>query len=240
MIVRIVIALFISLVSGVCYMAGLTRLMSALLIGFGVISALFFGVIFLLPPESEKISFVVNVPGVSWPFFLLALILVVLIGFLFLHKPKETDPIGFERLSSRHLKLLGGGILLYLFSLFLPVILWFPADSGTSENVSKYPEMMLLTGVTIFIAGASAALYLIYRSTSGGTSDNPDLMRRFVPALISVFHFDKIPALVAYLLIYSSQPQLVFPKIAALALAAYIPVALFFIKICFSVEDKRK
>ena len=65
-------------------------------------------------------------------------------------------------------------------------------------------------------------------------------MSRFVPALFSVFHLDKVPALVAYLLVYSAEPQLVFPKIAALALAAYIPVAFFLIKICFTVEKRRR
>ena len=63
-------------------------------------------------------------------------------------------------------------------------------------------------------------------------------MSRFVPALFSVFHLDKVPALAAYLLVYSSEPELVFPKIAALALAAYIPVSVFLIKLTFSVEER--
>lgn len=239
MIVRIVIALFVSLVSGMCYMTGLTKLMSGLLIGFGAISALFFGIVFLLPPNSQKISFAVTAPGASWPFFLLALVLIFLIGFLFLYKPKKQDAAGFEPLGSSHLKLYAGGILLYLVSLFLPVVLWFPADNATFGPGDR-PELMLLIGVLIFISGASAALYLIYRASRGGTGDNPNLMRRLVPALFSVFHFDKIPALVAYLLIYSEQPELVFAKIAALALAAYIPVALLLIKISFDVEPDRK
>lgn len=239
MIVRIVIAVFISLVSGVCFLAGLTKLMSALLIGFGVISALFFGIIFLFPPGSDRLTFAVTAPGASWPFFLLALILAALIAYLYLHKPKSSDSAGYEPLGSSHLKLLAGGILLYLFSLFLPVLLWFPSDSAVAGGTTSGLGMMLLVGVLIFIGGVSAALALIYRSTRGGTPDNPELMKRFVPALFSVLHFDKIPALAAYLLIYSSQPQLVFPKIAALALAAYIPVALFFIKVCFSSEERR-
>ncbi len=235
MIVRIVIALFISLVSGMCYMTGLTKLMSGLLIGFGAICALFFGIVFLLPPNSEKITFAVTAPGASWPFFLLALILIFLIAFLFLYKPEKKGASGFEQLCSSHLQLFGGGILLYLFSLFLPIALWFPADNATSAPGDN-AELMLLIGVLIFVSGASVALYLIYRASRGGTGDNPNLMRRLVPALLSVFHFDKIPALVAYLLIYSEQPQLVFAKIAALALAAYIPVALLLIRISFDVE----
>ncbi len=239
MIVRIVIALFISLVSGFCYLAGLTRLMSALLIFFGVVSALFFGIIFLLPPGSQKLSFEVTAPGASWPFFLLALVLILLIGYLFLKKDQGVDSDDFEQLGASHLRLLGGGILLYVFSLFLPVLLWFPSDRAVSASDQSSLEILVLVGVLVFFCGVSAALYLIYRSTRGGTSDNPDLMKRFVPALFSVFHFDKVPALAAYLLIYSSQPQLVFPKIAALALAAYIPVAIFLIKISFSSEGKR-
>ena len=240
MIVRIVIALFISLVSGVCYMAGLTRLISALLISFGVICALFFGIVFLLPPGSDRISFAVSAHGASWPFFLLALILVALIGYLYLHKPKSSSSPGFEELGPPHLRLLGGGVLLYVVSLFLPVLLWFPSENTVAGGDQSQLETMVLIGVLIFVAGISVALYLIYRSTRGGTEDNPELMSRFVPALFSVFHFDKVPALVAYLLVYSAEPQLVFPKIAALALAAYIPVALFFIKICFSVEEKKR
>lgn len=236
MIARIVIALFISLVSGVCFMAGMTRLMSALLIFFGVVSALFFGVVFLFPPESERLSFAVAAHGASWPFFLLALILALLIAYLYLQPGKNRAAPGFEQLGRLHLRFLGGGVLLYLSSLFIPVLLWFPSEKTMANADFSRLEMLLLIGVVIFIAGISAALYLIYRSTSGGTSDNPSLMKRFVPALFSVFHFDKIPALAAYLLIYSSEPELVFPKIAALALAAYIPVAIFLIRVSFDAE----
>ena len=240
MIVRIVIALLISMVSGVCYMAVLTRLISALLISFGVICALFFGVVFLLPPGSDRISFGVSAHGASWPFFLLALMLMGLIVYLYLHKPKNNNSMGFEELGPTHLRKLGGGALLYLVSLFLPVLLWFPSENTITTGEQSQIETMVLIGVLVFIAGISAALYLIYQSTKGGTEANPELMSRFVPALFSVFHLDKVPALVAYLLVYSAEPQLVFPKIAALALAAYIPVALFLIKICFSVEKLRR
>ena len=87
MVVRIVIALFISLVSGACYLSGLTRLISALLITFGVICGLFFGLVFLLPPGSERITFAVNAEGESWPFFLVSLILIGMIAYLYLYKP---------------------------------------------------------------------------------------------------------------------------------------------------------
>jgi hypothetical protein len=238
MVVRIIIALFISVVSGACYLAGLTRLISSLLITFGVICGFFFGLVFLLPPGSERITFAVNAEGESWPFFLVSLILIGMIAFLYLYKPKASKAPANEELGSLHLRKLGFGVLLYLVSLFLPVLLWFPSDSTMASGDKSQLEIMLLVGVLIFIAGISAALYLIYGATLGGTRENPTLMSRFVPALFSVFHFDKVPALAAYLLVYSSPPELVFPKIAALALAAYIPVSVFLIKLTFTVEER--
>ena len=171
MIVRIVIALFISLVSGVCYLAGLTRLISALLISFGVLSALFFGIVFLLPPGSDRFTFAVSAQGVSWPFFLLALILVLMIVYLYLYKPKSADTPEFEELGPSHLRRLGGGVLVYLVSLFLPVLLWFPSESTVAGGDQSQLETMVLVGVLIFITGLSTALYLIYQSTRGGTED---------------------------------------------------------------------
>ena len=240
MIVRIVIALFISLVSGVCFLAGLTRLMSALLIGFGVICGLFFGLVFLLPPGSDRVTFAVTAQGESWPFFLVALILILLIGYLYLYKPKESSVPAFEELGSPHLIKLGLGLLLYLASLFLPVLFWFPSENTVAGGDPSKLATMALVGVLIFLTGISVALYLIYGSTRGGTEANPALMLRFIPALLSVFHLDKLPALVAYLLVYSPEAQLVFPKIAALALAGYIPVAVFLIKLSFSADQRLK
>ena len=57
-------------------------------------------------------------------------------------------------------------------------------------------------------------------------------MRKFVLALFSVLHLDKMPALVSYLLIYSPETHVVFPGLAALALAGYIPLGFFFVKVC--------
>ena len=238
MVVRIIISLFISVVSGACYLAGLTRLISALLITFGVICGLFFGLVFLMPPGSERITFAVNAEGESWPFFLVSLMLIGMIAYLYFYKPKGSDSSSHEELGATHLRKLGFGVLLYLVSLFLPVLLWFPSDSTMASGDKSSLEIMLLVGVLIFIVGISAALYLIYGATKGGTPANPTLMSRFVPALFSVFHLDKVPALAAYLLVYSSEPELVFPKIAALALAAYIPVSVFLIKLTFSVEER--
>lgn len=243
MIVRIVIAVFLSVVTGVCYMAGLSRLISGLLIGFGVLASLFFGILFLIPPGSDRVSFAVSAAGSSWPFFLLALVLILMIVYLFYYQPKSKVPDAdggtCEMLCGSHLQLVGGGILVYLFSLFFPVILWFPSDEAARSSVGKHPEIMVLIGVIIFICGVSVSLYLLHRATKGGTPENPDLMKTAVPALFTVFHFDKIPALAAYLLIYSTNPELVFPKIAALALAAYIPVSLFLIKTVSSTRSQQ-
>jgi hypothetical protein len=233
MVIRLIMASFVSLVSGVCYLAGLMRLMSALLICFGIVSAIFFGVLFSLPAGSERISFSVSATGAAWPFFLLALILAGLIAFLFLYK---TEPAEHEQMGSVHLKMLIGGLLLYLFSLFFPVLLWFPSDEVIRGAEPASTEMMVGIGVAIYLVGSAAALYLLYRASRGATGDNPDLMRRFVTALFGFFHLDKLPALVAYLLIYSSEPQFVYPEMAALALAGYIPVSLFLAGICFSAR----
>jgi len=244
MIVRIVIAVFISVVTGVCYLAGMSRLISALLIGFGVLTSLFFALLFLLPPGSARASFALSAPGESWPFLLLALVLALMIGLLFYLRPDSEVPDGDDRwtddkprektdwepLCASHLQLLGGGVLFYLFSLFFPVFLWFPSEEAARSSVGRHPEMTVLIGVVIFICGISLALYALFRAAKGGTPDNPYLMRTAVPALFTVFHLDKIPALAAYLLIYSTNPELVFPKIAALALAGYIPVSWFLIK----------
>jgi len=238
MIVRIVIAVFISVITGVCYMAGLSRLISGLLIGFGVLCSLFFGILFLLPPGSDRASFAVNAPGESWPFFLLALILVALIVYLFYYQPKKMQVLdedsnaedSYEPFTTTHLKLLAGGVVFYLFSLFFPVWLWFPSDEAARASTKTHSEIMVLIGVLSFICGISLALYALYRASKGGTPDNPNLMRTAVPALFTVFHLDKIPALAAYLLVYSTNSELVFPKIAALALAGYIPVAWFLLK----------
>ena len=231
MVIRLLLAGFVSIVSSFCYLAGLVRLMSALLIGFGVLTALSFGIVFLLPPNDDRLLFPISVAGASWPFFTIALILVFLIGWLFLHK--SVSAAEGESLSSRHMKFLGGGLLLYICSLFIPVALWFPSDEKRAALETCSQETMVFVGVCLYLLGSSVALLLLYRSTRGTTADNPDLMRRFVPAFFSFFHLDKMPALVAYLLIYSSEVQFVFPQIAALALIAYIPVGIFLAKICF-------
>jgi hypothetical protein len=55
-------------------------------------------------------------------------------------------------------------------------------------------------------------------------------MRRFVLGLFTVLQLDKMPLLVAYLLIYSPETKVVFPYGAALALASYVPVGIFLLQ----------
>ena len=52
MIIRVILALFVSGASGICYFAGFARLMSGLLIGFGALISIFFGIIFIVPDDS--------------------------------------------------------------------------------------------------------------------------------------------------------------------------------------------
>ena len=229
MIIRIVLAGFSSFVSGVCYLSGLMRVMSGLLIGFGVLASFFFGVIFLLPVNDDRLWFPIYGTGTAWPFFLLATCLAALIGVLFLMRSR---PAQEETFSVSHLRYLGFGLLLYLCSLFLPAFLWFPSETKRLTTEVSSLGVQVFIGVCIYLAGSCCALYMLYRASRGTSQSQPDQMRRFVPALFSFCHLDKMPALVAYLLIYSPETQVIFPKIAALALAAYIPIALFLIIIC--------
>ncbi len=234
MIIRIVLAGFSSIVSGVCYLSGLMRVMSGLLLGFGVLAALFFGIIFVLPASNDRLWFPIYGHGASWPYFLLALILVALIGWLFL---KKSDPAGDDSVSSSHFKFLGAGIFTYICALFLPAFLWFPSEERRLAAEMSTLGVQVFIGVCLYLVGSCLALYLLYRASRGTTSNHPDLMRRFVPALFSFCHLDKMPALVAYLLIYSPQTHVIFPKVAALALAAYIPIGIFLVKICSDCRD---
>ena len=229
MIIRIVIAGFSSVVSGVCYLSGLMRIMSGLLLGFGILAALFFGIIFMLPANDDRLWFPIYGGGASWPFFVLGLLLAGLTGWLFLRKPQPADE---QQVSSTHFKYLGAGLFTYLCALFLPAFLWFPSEERRVATEISTLGLEVFIGVCLYLAGCSIALFFLYRASRGTAPNHPDLMRRFVPALFSVCHLDKMPALVAYLLIYSPETHVIFPKIAALALAAYIPIGIFLIKIC--------
>lgn len=224
MIIRVLLAGFASFVGGICYLSGLTRLMSSLLLGFGCIISLFFGAIFAIPNSENILGFPVHGTGGAWPFFVLAALLAVITIFLLAKKPSQ---VKYEQLSSVHAKFLGGGLATSFASIFIPGFFWFPSESRrlTVDQTSLGVEVFV--GTIIYLIGISCSLYLFYRATRGGTEGRTDFMKRVVLALYAFFHLDKIPVLIAYLLIYSPETQIIFPKLAALALASYIPVAIF-------------
>ena len=80
------------------------------------------------------------------------------------------------------------------------------------------------------------SLYLFYKASKGSADKYPDLMRRVVLALFGIFQFDKMPAFVAFLMIYSPESKIIYPSIAALALSAYIPVSYFLLKLSWQSE----
>ena len=86
MILRIIFVVFVSGASGICYIAGFTRIMSSLLIGFGALAATFFGIMFVVPESSSELWFPVYGDGSAWPFFILAIVLAVMTGLVFSKK----------------------------------------------------------------------------------------------------------------------------------------------------------
>ncbi len=233
MILRIIFVLFVSGASGICYMAGFARLMSALLIGFGALASIFFGILFAVPNENHELWFPVYGDGAAWPFFVLAL---VLIGIVFLVLGKRREHAAEETVSSLHLQYIIGGFFAYLFSVFLPALLWFPSDERRLSLDSSDLGMQVFYGTCLYLIGTVAALYLFYKASKGVISNYPDLMRRVVLALFAVLQFDKMPAFVAFLLIYSPETQIIYPFVAAFALAAYIPVSIFLLKLSWQSE----
>lgn len=227
MIVRILIAGFASLVSGLSYLTGLARLMTALLVGFGAVSSLFLGGLFLLPVDADRLVFPIHEQVPAWPYFILGLVLLGMVAGLFLFKVKKAES---EEASSVHFKYLIGGIGGYLTSVFLSSIYWFPSDQTRLAADASAISTEVLIGTIMFLLGTSGSCYLFYMASKGNSDANPDLMRRFVLAFFTIFQFDKVPLLVAYLLIYAPDTGVIFPNIAALALSAYIPVAVFLIK----------
>jgi len=228
MIIRVLLVLFISGGSGICYLAGFARLMSALLIGFGALASIFFGIIFVVPEENRKLWFPVYGDGAAWPFFLLALILAGIVA-LALSKRRENVPP--ETVSAMHLQYAIGGFFAYLFSLFLPTLLWFPSDERRLSLDSATLGLHVFYGTCLYIVGTVAALYLFYKASKGVISNYPDFMRRVILAGFAILQFDKMPAFIAFLLIYSPETQIIYPSIAVFALSAYIPVSLFLVKL---------
>jgi hypothetical protein len=227
MIVRIIIAGFSSVAAGLSYLTGLARLMTGFLLGFGAACSLLFGVLFLLPADGSRRLFPVYEVVPAWPFFLIGAALVGMILVLFLVKAKPADS---EEVSATHFKYLVGAILGYLLSLFLSSVYWFPSDAVRRAADAATLASEVLFGTCLFLAGVTVSCALFYRASKGCSARHPDLMRRFVLSLFTFFQLDKMPLLVAYLLVYSPETEVVFPHLAALALASYIPVGIFLLQ----------
>ncbi len=227
MIVRIVIAVFSSVAAGLGYLTGLARLMTGFLLGFGAACSFLFGVLFLLPVDGTRRLFPVYEVVPAWPFFLIGAALVGMVLVLFLVKAKPADP---EEVSATHFKYLVGAILGYLLSLFLSSVYWFPSDSARRAADAATLASEVLFGTCLFLAGVTVSCALFYRASKGCSERHPDLMRRFVLGLFTFCQLDKMPLLVAYLLVYSPETEVVFPHLAALALASYIPVGIFLLQ----------
>jgi len=234
MVVRVLIAGFASFVAGFSYLTGLAKLMTGLLLGFGALSSFFFGILFVLPIDAERLFFPVYEKVPAWPYFLIGLILTGMTISLYLVKVQSAEG---EQVSSNHFKYLLGGIVGYLSSLFLSSIYWFPSDARKLSADASSLTTGVLIGTSLFLIGVSISCYLFYRASKGVSDRHPDLMRRFVLGLFTFFQFDKLPLLVTYLLIYSPETQVSFQNIAALALISYIPVGIFLLKTTWDTQD---
>lgn len=234
MVVRILIAGFASFVAGLSYLTGLAQMMTGLLLGFSAFCSFFFGVLFVLPIDADRAFFPVYNKVPAWPYFLIGVILVAMTVALFLVK---TKPVREEQVSAVHFKYLLGGIGGYLTSLFLSSVFWFPSDA---RRLSADPDSLtrgVLIGTCLFLVGVSISCYLFYRASKGTSERHPDLMRRFVLGFFTFFQLDKMPILVAYLLIYSPEIEVSFSNIAALALVSSIPVAIFLLKTTLDTRE---
>jgi len=234
MVVRILIAGFASFVAGLSYLTGLAQMMTGLLLGFSAFCSFFFGVLFVLPIDAERAFFPVYIKVPAWPYFLIGVILIIMTVALFLVK---TKPVEEEQVSAVHFKYLLGGIGGYLTSLFLSSIYWFPSDARRLAADPSSLTRDVLIGTGLFLVGVSVSCYFLYRASKGMSEKHPDLMRRFVLGFFTFFQFDKMPVLVAYLLIYSPETEVIYPNIAALALASSIPVAIFLLKTTLDTKD---
>jgi len=235
MVIRVLIAGFASSVAGISYLAGQARLMTALLLGFGSLSSFIFGLLFLLPIDQERLWVPLYGKAPSYPFFLLGAVLAAMIASLYLVKPKFEI---IEQVSKTHFKYLAGGLGGYISTLFLASFFWFPSDARRLTTDESGLAIQMLVGTCFFIAGLSCSLYLFYKASRGSSEGRPDMMRRFVLALFSFFQLDKMPVLVAYLLIYTPGGIEVFPNIAFLALSAYIPVGIFLLKTTWDIKTE--
>ena len=227
MIVRIFLAVFTSLVGGLSYLTGLARLMSAFLLGFAAVCSFLLGALFVLPVNADRLFLPVYEKVPAWPYFLIGLVLVLMIPALFLWKGKEVEA---EEVSAVHFKYLFAAILGYLVSLFASSVYWFPSEALRRSADTSTLASEVLFGTCLFLLGLTISCALFYRASKGASERHPDLMRRFVLGLFAFFQLDKMPLLVAYLLIYSPETGVIFPHLAALALSSYIPVGIFLLQ----------
>lgn len=224
MIVRMLIVVFVSTVGGACFLAGMNRLMSGLLLGFGVLISCFFGVLFAVPSSEDILGVPLHGKGGSIPFFLLAFVLALMAGGLFLRKRQAYN---WQPLSKSHLYDLIAAFSASLMAIFLPALLWFPSEEKMSVTELSSLETDVIIGTIIYLLLIAVSLFLFARASKGGTEKAPDFMRRIVLTLMAIFHLDKLPALIAYILIYSPETGIVFGDGAALALSSYLLVGIF-------------
>ncbi len=228
MIVRIVIAVFTSLVGGLAYITGLARLMTAFLLGFSALCAIALGVLFIFPEKSAGFLFLpLHQTAPAWPFFAIGLVLLLFVLPLFFG---SFHPAPQVEVSAGHFKSLVAAIACYLTSIFGSSVYWFPSDALRRSADADTLAAEVLIGTCLFVAGMTLSAFLFYRATRGGSERHPDLMRRFVLALFAFLQLDKAPLLVTYLLLYSPETGVIFPHLAALTLAAAIPLGLFLLR----------
>ena len=234
MIVRIFVAVFTSLVGGLSYLTGLAKLMTAFLLGFGAVASFLLGVLFVLPVDANRLFFPIYEKVPAWPYFLIGVALAGMIPPLFLLK---TKPAITEEVSAVHFKYLFGAVVGYLVSLFASSVYWFPSEVVRRSADTSALASEVLFGTSLFLVGVTLSCGLFYRASKGCSVRHPDLMRRFVLGLFAFFQLDKMPLLVAYLLIYSPETGIIFPHLAALALSSYIPVGIFLLRTTLDSQE---
>jgi uncharacterized membrane protein len=227
MVVRIVIALFASVVAGLSYLTGLGRLMTALLIGFGAFCSFLLAVLFFLPINPARPFIPVYSGGPAWPYVLTGVVLTVMVPALYYLPAGKRES---EQVSAQHFKYLLGGAGGYLTSFFVASVFWFPSDEDLMQTAPATMKAEMVAGTLLFLLGVCISCYFFYLSTKGNSERHPDLMRRFVLGFFTFCQFDKMPLLAAYLLIYSPESLSAFSYTAALAMTAYIPVGIFLLR----------
>jgi hypothetical protein len=232
-IIRILLAVFISVTSGAGYLAGFVRLISGLLVGFGALVSMFFAILFIVEPHQRELWFPVYGQGSAWPFFGLGCVLLAMTGLFFTGK---REYVHAEQISSTHLLFWLGGFFATLASVFIPAFFLFPSDHLRETLGPDKLYVYTLAGTMLYLLGTTVSLYLFYRASKGTAPKYPDLMRRFVLALFSIVHFDKIPVFITFLLIYSPDSRIIYPSLAAMSLSAYIPIAWFLLKLSWQSE----